>query len=99
MHSHNTLTPWHPWLRPIARLLIGALLCHALLPLSALAQHGAAPISPPDQAQIPRLAQGQQRSDQAKITRASLAQPVGTGASERTSRNLSRVHELLKGIK
>jgi len=99
MHSHNTLTPWHPWLRPIARLLIGALLCHALLPLSALAQHGAAPISPTDQAQIQRLAQWQQRIEQAKITRARAAQPMGSRVSERTSRNLSRVHELLKGIK
>src|SRR6218665_274274 len=99
MHSHNTLTPWHPWLRPIARLLIGALLCHALLPLSALAQHGAAPISPTDQAQIQRLAQWQQRIEQAKITRARAAQPMGSRVSERTSRNLSRVHDLLKGIK
>src|SRR6218665_390348 len=98
MHSHNTLTPWHPWLRPIARLLIGALLCHALLPLSALAQHGAAPISPTDQAQIQRLAR-RQRTEQAKIPRARAAHPMGSRVSERTSRNLSRVHELLKGIK
>src|SRR6218665_3444233 len=92
-------TPWRPWLRPIARLLIGALLCHALLPLSALAQHGAAPISPTDQAQIQRLAQWQQRMEQAKITRARAAHPMGSRVSERPSRNLSRVHELLKGIK
>src|SRR6218665_4196121 len=98
MHSHNTLTPWHPWLRPIARLLIGALLCHALLPLSALAQHGPAPICPTDQAQIQRLAQWQHRIEQSKITRARAAQPMGSRVSEGTSRTPSRVHELLKEI-
>src|SRR6218665_3100265 len=57
------------------------------------------PIPPTDQAQIQPLAQGQQRIEQAKITRARAAQPMGSRVSERTSRNLSRVHELLKGIK
>src|SRR6218665_4104942 len=98
MHSHNTLTPWHPWLRPIARLLIGALLCHALLPLTALAQHGAAPISPTDQAQIQPLAQWHQRIEQARITRARAAQPMDRPFSERTSSNLRRMHELLNDV-
>src|SRR6218665_3133511 len=81
MHSHNTLTPWHPWLRPIARLLIGTLLCHALLPLSALAQQGAVPVSPTDQAQIQRLRPPQQRDGPGQSARTRRPAPApGPGA-------------------
>ncbi|BEP92016.1 hypothetical protein GmRootA79_04000 [Acidovorax sp. A79] len=71
----------------------------ALQPLSALAQDGHANTSPAAQAQVQRLAQWQQRIEQGKIEQARAAQPAGAVASERTSRNLARVHDLLKGIK
>src|SRR6218665_294928 len=94
MHSHNTLTPWHPWLRPIARLLIGALSCHALLPLSALAQHGAAPISPPAPAQIQRLRPPQQRDEPGQSARTRRPAP----ASERIARNLALAPSILPAL-
>ena len=98
--AHNTQTTWHPWLRPVARILMGAHLALALQPLSALAQApGAAPVSAAAQAQLQRVAQWQQRIEAAKIEQARAAQPPGAVATERTSRNLTRVHELLKGIK
>ncbi|WP_100084415.1 transglutaminase-like domain-containing protein [Acidovorax delafieldii] len=98
--AHNTQTAWHPWLRPTARILMGAQLALALQPLSALAQEpGAAPVSAAAQAQVQRLAQWQQRMEAVKIEQARAAQPAGAIATERTSRNLTRVHELLKGIK
>ncbi|MCW5258818.1 transglutaminase family protein [Verminephrobacter eiseniae] len=94
MHSHNTLTPWHPWLRPIARLLIGALLCHALLPLSALAQQGAVPVSPTDQAQMQRLRPPQQRDGPGQSARTRRPAP----ASERIARNLALAHSLVRAL-
>ncbi|MCW5283833.1 transglutaminase-like domain-containing protein [Verminephrobacter eiseniae] len=94
MHSHNTLTPWHPWLRPIARLLIGTLLCHALLPLSALAQQGAVPVSPTDQAQIQRLRPPQQRDGPGQSARTRRPAP----ASERIARNLALAHSLVRAL-
>src|SRR6218665_1513039 len=94
MHSHNTLTPWHPWLRPIARLLIGTLLCHALLPLSALAQQGAVPVSPTDQAQIQRLRPPQQRDGPGQSARTRRPAP----ASERIARNLALAHSLVRPL-
>lgn len=98
--AHNTQAAWHPWLRPIGRILMGAQLALALQPLSALAQEpGAAPVSPSAQAQMQRMAQWQQRIETAKIEQARAAEPASAVATERTSRNLTRVHELLKGIK
>src|SRR6218665_2752269 len=94
MHSHNTLTPWHPWLRPIARLLIGTLLCHALLPLSALAQQGAVPVSPTDQAQMQHLRPPQQRDGPGQSARPRRPAP----ASERIARNLALAHSLVRAL-
>src|SRR6218665_531578 len=94
MHSHNTLTPWHPWLRPIARLLIGTLLCHALLPLSALAQQAAVPASPTDQAQIQRLRPPPQRDAPGQSARTRRPAP----ASERIARNLALAHSLVRAL-
>src|SRR6218665_2884267 len=87
MHSHNTLTSWHPWLRPIARLLIGTLLCHALLPLSALAQQGAVPVSPTDQAQMQRLRPPPQRDA-----------PGRPRASDRMARTRPLAHSLGRAL-
>ncbi|MDA8456530.1 transglutaminase [Acidovorax sp. GBBC 3334] len=98
--AHNMQTAWRPWLRPIARVLMGAQLALALQPLSALAQEpSAAMTSAGAQAQMQRLAQWRQRIETAKIERARAAQPVSAVATERTDRNLTRVHELLRGIK
>ncbi|MCW8188137.1 transglutaminase, partial [Verminephrobacter eiseniae] len=94
MHSHNTLTSWHPWLRPIARLLIGTLLCHALLPLSALAQQGAVPVSPTDQAQMQRLRPPPQRDGPGQSARTRRPAP----ASERIARNLALAHSLVRAL-
>src|SRR6218665_605766 len=94
MHSHNTLTSWHPWLRPIARLLIGTLLCHALLPLSALAQQAAVPVSPTDQAQIQRLRPPPQRDAPGQSARPRRPPP----ASERIARTLALAHSLVRAL-
>src|SRR6218665_476725 len=94
MHSHNTLTSWHPWLRPIARLLIGTLLCHALLPLSALAQQGAVPVSPTDRAQMQRLRPPPQRDGPGQSARTRRPAP----ASERIARNLALAHSLVRAL-
>ena len=99
MQALNTRHAWRPVLRPVAGVVIAAQVLLAIQPLSALAQDGKTNTSPAAQAQIQRLAQWQQRIEHAKIEQARAAQPAGAIASERTSRNLSRVHELLKGIK
>ncbi|MBU2123045.1 MAG: transglutaminase [Gammaproteobacteria bacterium] len=99
MQALNTRHAWRPVLRPVAGVVITAQLLLAIQPLSALAQEGQANTSPAAQAQMQRMAQWQQRIETAKIEQARAAQPAGAIASERTSRNLSRVHELLKGIK
>ena len=100
MHPINTRTAWRGWLRPTAGAVVAAQIALALQPLSALAQApGAAPVSAAAQAQLQRVAQWQQRIEAAKIEQARAAQPPGAVATERTSRNLTRVHELLKGIK
>jgi len=99
MEALNTRHAWRPVLRPVSGVVIAAQLLLAIQPLSALAQHGGGNTSPSAQAQMQRLAQWQQRIEQAKVEQALAAQPAGAIASQRTSRNLSRVHELLKGIK
>lgn len=99
MEALNTRHAWRPVLRPVSGVVIAAQLLLAIQPLSALAQDGGGNTSPAAQAQMQRLAQWQQRIEQAKIEQALAAQPAGAIASQRTSRNLSRVHELLKGIK
>lgn len=99
MEALNTRHAWRPVLRPVSGVVIAAQLLLAIQPLSALAQEGGGNTSPAAQAQMQRLAQWQQRIEQAKVEQALAAQPAGAIASQRTSRNLSRVHELLKGIK
>ncbi|BEP92018.1 hypothetical protein GmRootA79_04020 [Acidovorax sp. A79] len=99
MEALNTRHAWRPVLRPVSGVVIAAQLLLAIQPLSALAQDGRANTSPAAQAQVQRLAQWQQRIEQGKIEQARAAQPAGAVASERTSRNLARVHDLLKGIK
>src|SRR6218665_2579043 len=94
MHSHNTLTPWHPWLRPIARLLIGTLLCHALLPLSALARRGAGPVPPTKKAKTEPLPPPQQRDGPGQSARTRRPAP----ASERIARNLALAHSLVRAL-
>lgn len=99
MEALNTRHAWRPVLRPVSGVVIAAQLLLAIQPLSALAQDGGGNTSPAAQAQMQRLAQWQQRIELAKVEQALAAQPAGAIASQRTSRNLSRVHELLKGIK
>src|SRR6218665_2169839 len=94
MHSHNTLTPWHPWLRPIARLLIGTLLCHALLPLSALAPQAAVPVSPTYQPHIHPLPPPPPRHAPRQPARTRRPPP----ASERIARNLALAHSLVRAL-
>lgn len=93
METINTRSAWRPVLRPIAAIVVAALL---LQPLSVFAQDAASPAA---QAQLRRIAQWQQDLEQRKIDNAQAALPQGQQASERTSRNLTRVHQLLKGIK
>ncbi|GKS93334.1 transglutaminase [Acidovorax sp. SUPP2825] len=95
-HPRNA---WHPWLRPVARIVMSAQLALALQPLSVLAQEGAPVVPATAQQQMQRLAQWQQRIEQAKLEQARAAQPPGALATERTSRNLTRVHELLREVK
>ncbi|BFO53553.1 hypothetical protein AVXHC19_03560 [Acidovorax sacchari] len=97
--SPNTRIAWHPWLRPVARTVMAAHLALALQPLSALAQDGTPAVPPAAQQQMQRLAQWQQRMESARLEQARVAQPPGAIATDRTSRNLTRVHELLRGIK
>ena len=98
MKPQNTRAAWHPWLRAIARSLIGALACQALAPLSALAQTSPPPPAPAAQAQMQRLAQWQQRIEQAKLEQASTRQSATAQASTRTSRNLTQAHELVRTL-
>lgn len=94
----NTRTAWYPWLRTIGRMLIGAHLAAALQPLSALAQAGPQLPGPAAQAQIQRLAQWQQRIEQAKLEQAETRQPAAAQASTRTSRNLTQAHQLVRTL-
>ena len=67
----NAYTAWHPRLRPLARLLVGTLLCNALAPLSVLAQDkGTVPISPLVQSQLRRAAVLQQDLQRAQAAQA-----------------------------
>ncbi|MDA8453588.1 transglutaminase domain-containing protein [Acidovorax sp. GBBC 3334] len=78
---------------------MAAQLAWALQPLSALAQEGTPAVPPAAQQQMQRLAQWQQRMEAGKLEQARAAQPPGAVATERTSRNLTRVHELLREVK
>jgi len=98
MTHHNTRTAWHPWLRAIARVLIGAHVAATLQPLSALAQDGPPPPGPAAQAQMQRLAQWHQRIEQAKLEQANARQPAMAQVSARTSRNLAQAHELVRAL-
>ncbi|RYF02175.1 MAG: transglutaminase [Comamonadaceae bacterium] len=97
MATQNTQAAWHPWLRPIARCVIGAHVALALQPLSVLAQDRPT-VSPAAQQQMQRAAQWQQRIEEAKLEQRAAQQTPGARASERTSRNLTSVHELVRGI-
>ncbi|ADX44630.1 transglutaminase domain-containing protein [Paracidovorax avenae ATCC 19860] len=101
MPSSNTRHAWRPVLRPVGGFVIAAQLALALQPLSALAQDGsgnAAASSPLAQSQLRRAAQWQQRVETARVAQAQAAQPAGAQASERTSRNLVRVHDLVRKL-
>ena len=93
----NTYTAWHPWLRPLARLLVGALLCNALAPLSVLAQDkGTVPISPLVQSQLRRAAVLQQDMQRAQAAKALSSS--STPATERSASNLSQAQALVRAL-
>ena len=93
----NTYTAWHPWLRPLARLLVGTLLCNALAPLSVLAQDkGTVPISPLVQSQLRRAAVLQQDMQRAQAAKALSSS--STPATERSASNLSQAQALVRAL-
>src|SRR5450830_24406 len=101
----NTQAAWQPWLRPVARVVIGAHLALALQPLSALAQEpGASADNPVAQAQVQRLFQWQQKLNVAQATKAQASQAASssstsTVASDRTARNLGRAQDLVRSLR
>jgi transglutaminase-like putative cysteine protease len=91
----NTMTGWHPILRPIGRVLVIAQLALVLQPLSVLAQEkGQAPFNPAAQSQLQRLGQWSQAMEKAKAQgdkdKASLPDQV--------SDHLKQAHEIIKGL-
>lgn len=86
------------WLKAVGRVVIAAHLAVALQPLSALAQGGAPSPSASTLAQIERMGQWEQRLQQAKAEQVLRQLPPAAQASERTSRNLSQMHQLLRGV-
>ncbi len=91
----NTMTGWHPILRPIARVLVVAQLALMLQPLSVMAQEkGQAPFNPAAQAQLQRLGQWNQKIESAKLqTARNNASPA-----DQVSDHLKQADELLKGL-
>jgi transglutaminase-like putative cysteine protease len=89
----NTRTAWRPILKPVARLLIAAQLALVLQPLSVLAQDkGQAPVNPAAQAQLTRLAQWDQKLQQAKANK-------GKTPADAVSDKLAQAQELVVQLK
>lgn len=96
MNALNTQTHWHPILRPLGRLLVGALLAQALAPLSALAQSpGQAPFSPAAQGQLQRLGQWSQDIEKAKAQSAKEK----SSAADQVSDHLQHAHDLIQSLR
>src|SRR5882724_5845965 len=92
----NTRAAWRPILRPIARVLIAAQLALVLQPLSALTRDKAtAPFNPAADAQVQRLAQLDQRIQQAKASNAASNKTPADQASDK----LKQAQELVAQLK
>jgi hypothetical protein len=89
--EHNTMTAWHPLLRPVGRLVIAAQLMLCLQPLSVLAQ---------DTKSSKPLAQWLQTpaNSAAKPAQAALQNAAPTVVMDRTAKNLGQAHELIKSL-
>jgi hypothetical protein len=93
----NTRTAWRPILKPVARFVIAAQLALVLQPLSAIAhEKGERLFNPVGDAQVQRLAQLDQRMQQARVQKAAAA---AKSPADRVSDKLHAAEELVHKLK
>jgi Transglutaminase-like superfamily len=91
----NTQAAWHPYLRPICKLLIGAQLAMVLQPLSAVMHEpGKAPVDPRAQAQVQRLADWAQRMEAGRLAK----QREAAAPADKTSADLKRLDDVTSDL-